>query len=130
MLVARYFPDGIDIYFDNVGGKILDAVLPNMRFNGTIIECGMTSQYTLDKPEAIKNLENVVWKRLNIKAIIVDYYYHLFPKLQNFIIPLMKEGKIVYMEDIDEGIESCPSALVGLFHGSNLGRKIVAVARE
>jgi NADPH-dependent curcumin reductase CurA len=62
MTTNRYFPEGIDIYFENVGGKTLDAVLLNMRIHGCIAACGMISQYNLDEPEDVKNLMNLIYK--------------------------------------------------------------------
>ncbi|KAK4379893.1 hypothetical protein RND71_001755 [Anisodus tanguticus] len=87
-----YFPDGIDIYFENVGGKMLDAVLLNMRVHGLIAGCGMISQYNLEQTEGA--------------------------------------GNVVYVEDIAEGLESAPSALVGLFSGRNIGKQVVMVSTE
>ncbi|KAF4401405.1 hypothetical protein G4B88_001599 [Cannabis sativa] len=88
--LKRYFPEGIDIYFENVGGKMLDAVLLNMRLNARIAVCGMISQYNLEYPE----------------------------------------GKIVYVEDVVQGLENAPAALVGLFLGRNVGKQIVAISHE
>ncbi|KAJ6859715.1 2-alkenal reductase (NADP(+)-dependent)-like [Populus alba x Populus x berolinensis] len=128
--LKRHFPGGIDICFDNVGGKMLDAVLLNMKLNGRIAHCGMISQYTLDEPEGIKNMMNIIYKRLRLEGFVVTDYFHLFPKFLDFMLPCIREGKIVYMEDISEALESCPAALVGLFNSSNLGKKVVIVARE
>nr|POF21154.1 (+)-pulegone reductase [Quercus suber] len=95
--LKRYFPEGIDIYFENVGGKMLDAVLLNMRDHGRIAVCGMVSQYNLAQPE---------------------------------VLPYIREGKIKYVEDIAEGLESGPFALVGLYCGRNVGKQVVLIARE
>jgi NADPH-dependent curcumin reductase CurA len=127
---CRHFPEGIDICFDNVGGKMLDAVLLNMKLNGRIAHCGMISQYTLDEPEGIKNMMNIIYKRLRLEGFVVTDCYHLFPKFLDFMLPCIREGKIVYVEDISEALESCPAALVGLFNSSNLGKKVVIVATE
>ncbi|KAL4192795.1 hypothetical protein AMTRI_Chr06g173750 [Amborella trichopoda] len=90
----KYFLEGIDIYFENVGGAMLDAVLLNMRDFGRISVCGMISQYNKDKTE-----------EATIKYI--------------------KEGKIVYVEDIVESLENAPSTLIGLFTGKNVGKQVV-----
>ncbi|XP_050112337.1 2-alkenal reductase (NADP(+)-dependent)-like isoform X3 [Malus sylvestris] len=95
--LKRYFPEGIDIYFENVGGKMLDAVLLNMRMNGRIAICGMISQYNLEQTE---------------------------------VLPAIKEGKIIYVEDVVEGLESAPGALAGLFAGRNVGKQVVLVSRD
>ena len=127
---CRYFPEGIDIYFDNVGGKMLDAVLLNMRTHGRIAECGMISQYNLEQPEGVHNLVNVVWKQIRIEGFLVFGYYHLYPKFLEFVLPHIKAGKITYVEDIADGLESAPAALIGLFTGRNVGKQVVVVARE
>ncbi|KAL6976098.1 2-alkenal reductase (NADP(+)) [Sarracenia purpurea var. burkii] len=128
--LKRYFPDGIDIYFDNVGGKMLDAVLTNMRTHGRISVCGMISQYNLNQPEGVHNLFNLIAKRVRMQGFTFFDYFHLYPKLLGTIIPQIKTGKIVYVEDIVEGLENGPAALVGLFSGRNVGKQVVVVSRE
>ncbi|KAG6741193.1 hypothetical protein POTOM_054425 [Populus tomentosa] len=109
-----YFPDGIDIYFENVGGKMLDAVLLNMRVRGRISVCGMVSQYNLEQPEGVHNLMHLVQKRIHMEGFLVYYFYHLFPKYLDMVLPYIKQGKIVYVEDIAKGLENAPAALTGL----------------
>ncbi|XP_059445407.1 2-alkenal reductase (NADP(+)-dependent)-like isoform X2 [Corylus avellana] len=128
--LKRYFPEGIDIYFENVGGKTLDAVLLNMRVHGRIAVCGMISQYNLDPPEGVKNLMCLIYNRIHMKGFTVRDYVHLHPKFLDTVLPYIKEGKIVYVEDIAEGLESAPAALVGLFSGRNVGKQVVLVARK
>lgn len=128
---VRYFPQGIDIYFENVGGKMLDAVLLNMRIGGRIAVCGMISQYNcLDKPEGVHNLLHLIVKRVRIEGFLILDYDHLYPKFLEWVLPQIKEGKIVYVEDTAEGLESTPAALVRLFTGRNVGKQVVVVARE
>ena len=127
---VRYFPEGIDIYFENVGGKMLDAVLLNMRIGGRIAVCGMISQYNLDKPEGVHNLIHLIVKWVCFEGFLVLDYDHLYPKFLELVLPYIKEGKIIYVEDIAEGLESGPAALVGLFTGRNVGKQVVVVARE
>ncbi|KAK9141402.1 hypothetical protein Scep_011083 [Stephania cephalantha] len=128
--LKRYFPQGIDIYFENVGGKMLDAVLPNMRMNGRISACGMISQYNLEKPEGVHNLMEIIVKRIHIFGFIVSDHYHLYPKFLELTKQYIKEGKITYVEDVAQGLESAPAALVGLFSGRNIGKQVVVVAHE
>ncbi|KAJ9558680.1 hypothetical protein OSB04_013294 [Centaurea solstitialis] len=128
--LKRYFPDGIDIYFENVGGKMLEVVLLNMRLNGRISVCGMISQYNLEQSEGVRNLFCLVSKRLRMEGFIVFDRYHLYPKYMEMVLPLIKQGRICYVEDIAEGLESAPAALVGLFSGQNVGKQVVVVARE
>ncbi|KAI7745820.1 hypothetical protein M8C21_023286 [Ambrosia artemisiifolia] len=127
---VRYFPDGIDIYFENVGGKMLDAVLPNMRINGRISACGMISQYNLEQGDAVRNIFNIITQGVLMKGLIVTHYFHLYPKYMEMIVPLIKQGKICYIEDFAEGLGNAPAALVGLFSGKNVGKQVVVVARE
>lgn len=128
--LKRCFPEGIDIYFENVGGKMLDAVLLNMRPRGRIAMCGMVSQYNLDEHEGVRNLIYTIFKQVRVEGFAVFAYYHLYPKFLEFILPLIKEGKIAYVEHVSEGLESGPSAMVGLFSGRNVGKQVIAVAVE
>ncbi|KAK6774666.1 hypothetical protein RDI58_029905 [Solanum bulbocastanum] len=128
--LKRYFSDGIDIYFDNVGGKMLDAVLLNMKLHGRIAMCGMISQYNLKKTEGVHNLLCLIAKRICMKGFIVSDHFHLYPKYLEMIIPQIKGGNVVYVEDVVEGLENAPKALVGLFYGRNVGKQVVMVSRE
>ncbi|KAK9928980.1 hypothetical protein M0R45_026091 [Rubus argutus] len=128
--LRRYFPDGIDIYFENVGGKMLDAVLLNMRLKGRIAACGMISQYNLEQAEGVHNLMAVVAKQIRMEGFLVFSYYHLHGKFLETVLPYIKEGKITYVEDVVEGLENAPAALIGLFSGRNVGKQVVVVSRE
>ncbi|CAI9108404.1 OLC1v1007986C1 [Oldenlandia corymbosa var. corymbosa] len=125
--LKRYFPEGIDIYFENVGGKMLDAVLLNMNNHGRIAACGMISQYNREEPEGAQNLFCVVTKRIRMEGFLVFDYYDQYPEFLEMILPLIREGKITYIEDIVEGLENAPSALIGLFLGRNVGKQVVAI---
>lgn len=109
---------------------MLDAVLANMRIHGRIAACGMISQYNLEKPEGVYNLTQILHKRIRIEGFLVTDYYHLYPKFLEMILPYIREGKIKYLEDTAEGLESAPAALIGLFSGRNVGKQVVVVARE
>ncbi|XXG89417.1 hypothetical protein AAC387_Pa12g1419 [Persea americana] len=128
--LKRHFPEGIDVYFENVGGSMLDAVLLNMRFHGRIAVCGMISQYNLDKPEGIHNLFHLITKRIRMEGFVVLDYLHLYPKFLQLALQYIKEGKIVYLEDTIEGLENAPSALIRLFTGQNVGKQVAVVANE
>eukprot|EP00268_Persea_americana_P058333 TRINITY_DN704_c1_g1_i4.p1 TRINITY_DN704_c1_g1~~TRINITY_DN704_c1_g1_i4.p1 ORF type:complete len:348 (+),score=49.02 TRINITY_DN704_c1_g1_i4:1038-2081(+) len=128
--LKRCFPEGIDVYFENVGGSTLDAVLLNMRVHGRIAVCGMISQYNLEQPEGIHNLFCLITKRIRMEGFLVSDYMHLYPQFLQLTLQYVKEGKIVYVEDTVEGLENAPSALIGLFTGSNVGKQVVVVAHE
>ncbi|KAL7219509.1 hypothetical protein ACSBR2_012545 [Camellia fascicularis] len=128
--LKRYFPQGIDIYFENVGGKMLDAVLLNMRNYGRIAICGMVSQYNLEQPEGVKNLMQLLYKRVRMEGFVVFDCHPRYSKFLASVLPYIREGKITYVEDIVEGLENGPSALVRLFRGHNVGKQLVVVAHE
>ncbi|XP_039133598.1 2-alkenal reductase (NADP(+)-dependent)-like [Dioscorea cayenensis subsp. rotundata] len=128
--LKRYFPEGIDIYFDNVGGAILDAVLLNMRPHGRISACGMISQYNLEKPEGVHNLMHIIANRIRCKGFLILDYYHLYLEFVEKIIPDIRQDEIKYVEDKVEGLENGPAALISLFKGLNVGKKLVVIAHE
>jgi len=126
----RYFPEGIDIYFENVGGPMLDAVLLNMRIHGRIAVCGMVSQHSYRDEEGIHNLVALVTKRIRMQGFLQSDYLHLFPQFVEQVRTYYKQGKIVYIEDVSEGLESAPAALAGLFTGENIGKQVVRVSQD
>ncbi|XP_058003887.1 NADPH-dependent oxidoreductase 2-alkenal reductase-like [Hevea brasiliensis] len=129
--LKRSVPEGIDIYFENVGGKkMLDAVLLNMRVFGRIAACGMISQYNLDQREGVCTLMSIVYKRFHFEGFSAPDYYHLYHKFLDIVLPYIREGKIAYIEDIVEGLEKGPEAVMGLFKGRNVGKQMVVVAHE
>ncbi|WVZ71213.1 hypothetical protein U9M48_019827 [Paspalum notatum var. saurae] len=127
--LKRCLPDGIDIYFDNVGGATLDAVLLHMRRRGRVAVCGMISQYNLEEPYGVRNLSVVIPKALRVEGISFVDYFDLYPKFEEDMAAYIKEGKVAVVEDIAEGFESAPAALLGLFSGSNVGKQLVVITR-
>jgi NADPH-dependent curcumin reductase CurA len=121
---------GIDIYFENVGGAMLDAVLLNMRMHGRIAVCGMISQYNLEKPDGAPNLFCLVAKRIRMEGFMVLDYFNTYTKFEKEMAGYLKEGKIIFVEDVVEGIEKVPTSLIGLFSGRNVGKQLVIIARE
>ncbi|NHJ02517.1 MAG: NADP-dependent oxidoreductase [Candidatus Heimdallarchaeota archaeon] len=124
-------PNGIDIYFDNVGGEILDAALANIAVFGRIPVCGMISKYIQTELQAgPKYIVNINSRRVRMQGFIISDY--LDRKVEG-ILELMtwyNEGKIKYREHIVEGIENAPLALNMLFDGSNKGKLICKIANE
>ncbi|KAJ1700050.1 hypothetical protein LUZ63_008562 [Rhynchospora breviuscula] len=130
LALKRCFPKGIDIYFENVGGAMLDAVLNNMRPHGRISACGMISQYNLLEPEGIRNIVKIITKRICMEGFIFTDHFASYRKFEEMTVQYIKEGKITYVEDSAEGLENAPSALIGLFEGKNIGKQVVVVSRE
>jgi len=120
--------EGIDIYFENVGGKHLEAVLSNMNSYGRIPVCGMISQYNQTDPQAgPNNLTSIIGKRLLLQGFIVSDHYDQLPEFHKEMMEWITEGKIKWEETIIEGIENTPKAFIGLFTGENLGKMLVKV---
>lgn len=128
--LKRYFPNGIDIYFENVGGEMLEAVLENMNIRGRIAACGMISQYNLEQGQGIRNLMYVISKRLRIEGFIIPDYWETYPQFVEKVRGYVKEGKIIYIEDIADGLENAPAAFVGLFEGKNIGKQVVRISDD
>ncbi|XP_074310637.1 2-alkenal reductase (NADP(+)-dependent) [Silene latifolia] len=128
--LKRYFPEGIDIYFENVGGAMLDAVLLNMRIHGRIAVCGMVSQHSYHDTEGTHNLFVMISKRIRMQGFLQSDYLHLYPEFSQVVCEYYKQGKIVYIEDMTDGLENAPSALAGLFTGKNVGKQVVCVSSE
>lgn len=127
--LKKYFPQGIDIYFENVGGAMLDAVLLNMRVHGRIAVCGMVSQNGISGQQGIRNLFSLIPNRIKMQGFLQSDYLHLFPKFVEDVSSLYKQGKITCLEDMNEGLESAPAAFAGLFSGKNVGKQVICVSR-
>ncbi len=125
------FPEGIDVYFENVGGEHLNAALANMRLNGRIPVCGMISLYNdTDLPPGPSNIIAVVPMRIMIKGFIVSDYGAMTPQFLADMGKWVKEGKMKWRETILDGIERAPEAFIGLFKGDNMGKMLVRVGPD
>ncbi|VFQ84530.1 unnamed protein product [Cuscuta campestris] len=125
--LKRCCPKGIDVYFDNVGGPMLDEVIGHMNLHGRIGICGMISQYSLKEPDGIRNLFRVITKCLRVEGFTEIDNWHLVPTYTKWVLEKLKEKKLVYIEDISNGLDNAPSALVSIFNGKNIGKKVVSV---
>jgi NADPH-dependent curcumin reductase CurA len=122
-------PNGVDIYFDNVGGEISDAVLPLLRQGARIILCGQISLYCLDKPDlGPRPQPYLLVNRALMKGFIVTDYSARFSEGVTQLSQWLAAGKLKYAESVVEGFENTPQAFIGLFTGENLGKQIVKVA--
>ena len=124
-------PEGIDVYFDNVGGETLEAAIGAMRLRGRIVACGSISRY--NATEALpgpRNLFMVVTKRLRMEGFIVSDHADRFPAFLAEIAPLVAEGAIRHRETIVDGIEQAPAAFIGMLEGANVGKMLVRVGPE
>ncbi|WP_262010619.1 NADP-dependent oxidoreductase [Acinetobacter baumannii] len=123
-------PDGIDIYFDNVGGNILDAALSNMKKGGRIVCCGAISQYDSDTPKAnvIGVPGQLILKSLTMNGFLLFDYLNEQPQAFHDLSRWVSSGKLRVVEEIVEGLEQLPKSLVGLLNGENIGKRIVKIA--
>ena len=134
--IAAECPKGVDIYFENVGGKTLEAVLPLMNVHGRIPVCGMIAWYNAgglgagasDGP----NLLPLAWrsilvKRLSVRGFIITDHYEHFAEFEEEVSAHVRSGAVKYTESVSQGLASAPQAFLDLLKGSNLGKQLVAV---
>ncbi|SEQ53483.1 hypothetical protein SAMN03080615_01887 [Amphritea atlantica] len=124
--IAEACPEGIDVYFENVGGDHLEAVLNLMNDHGRIAVCGMIGQYNATSAQpGPANLAQIVIKKLKIQGFIVFEHWDGYPEFVEQMMQWIAAGKISWKETVFEGIEQTPEAFIGLFNGHNLGKMLV-----
>jgi NADPH-dependent curcumin reductase CurA len=129
--VREALPEGIDVYFENVGGEHLNAALPNMRMYGRIPVCGMIAQYNdTALPPGPANIIAVIPQRLTIRGFIVTDYGSLMPQFLRDMSEWHRAGKMKWRETIVDGIENAPAAFIGLFKGENIGKMLVKIGPD
>ena len=122
-------PDGIDVYFDNVGGDTLEAALSALRVHGRIIACGGISGYNEEKPRpGPSNLFNMITKRLTMKGLIVCDWLDHQGEFEKEVGGYFRAGKLKSKETVVEGIDQAVGAFLGLFEGKNVGKMVVKLA--
>jgi NADPH-dependent curcumin reductase len=132
--LKRAVPDGIDIYFENVGGAVFDAVMPLLNTAARIPVCGLISQYNAtslpDGPDRLSLLMGTILrKRLTMRGFIVfDDFGPLYPAFAKLMGAWVKEGKIHYREEMINGLEQAPAAFVGLLNGAAFGKRVVKLS--
>jgi len=117
-------PDGIDGYFDNVGGATLDAVLRRMNAFGRIAVCGLISSYD-GQPMPLQNFRSVLVNRLRVEGFIVSEHMEVWPEALRELGTLVATGELKYRETIAQGLENAPEAFIGLLKGRNVGKQLV-----
>jgi NADPH-dependent curcumin reductase len=126
-------PDGIDVYFENVGGKVWDAVFPLLNTFARIPVCGLVAQYNstgpFDGPDRLPILmRDVLTKSLTIRGFIQREFHAQRPAFYREMAQWIAEGRVKYQEDIVDGLESAPKAFIGMLEGRNFGKLIVQVS--
>ncbi|WP_439576257.1 NADP-dependent oxidoreductase [Elioraea sp.] len=121
----RACPNGIDVYWENVGGALQAAVFPRLNDFGRMVMCGMIAQYNDADPLAGPNLGPVVRKRLRIQGFIVSDQWQRLGEWRALAAPMLRDGRLKYREDVVEGLDAAPSAFIGLLQGRNFGKLLV-----
>ncbi|MFZ5834919.1 MAG: NADP-dependent oxidoreductase [Pseudomonadota bacterium] len=130
--IKQACPEGVDLYFDNVGGEVLETALTRMKDHGRIVICGYASQYDTQTPEtATRGVPSVVlYKRLRIDGYVVMDYYGKKQAARKQMAEWMKAGKLQVAIDLLDGLERAPEGFAGLFNGENRGKRMIKVADE
>jgi len=124
-------PQGVDVYFDNVGGEILETALNLMNERGRVVCCGAISQYQSTNPTGPRNLPGaIVVKRLRMEGFIVMDWAHNDATAIRAMQGMMERGQLKVTEDIVEALENAPQALIGLLAGDNKGKRMVRVGKD
>ena len=128
-LLTATAPEGIDVYFDNVGGETLEAALSALRTHGRIVACGGISGYNAEKPlPGPTNLFNMITKRLTMKGFLVRDWLARQGAFEVEMDGYLRAGKLKNKETVVEGIDNAVDAFLGLFQGRNLGKMVVKLA--
>jgi NADPH-dependent curcumin reductase CurA len=117
--------NGVDVYFDNVGGEVLDAVLGRLNPFARIPLCGLVSQYSATEPYAVRGFRSLLVNRVKLQGFIVSDRMEYWPAAARELAGWIAEGKIRYRESIAEGIRNAPRAFIGMLRGENLGKQLV-----
>lgn len=124
-------PDGIDIYFDNVGGVVTDAVMRRLNVGARVSVCGQISQLNLEAPEVGPRwLARVVVKQAKVQGFPFSDYVNRFPEGRERLARWLRQGKLKYREDVAQGIEAAPQAFIEMLHGRNQGKQLVQLSEE
>lgn len=125
--LADAAPDGLDIYFDNVGGEHLEAAIGAMRNHGRIVACGSMSRYDDAEPAAPRNLFQLVTKRLRMEGFVISDHLDRLPEYLALAREWVRDERLRYRETVIDGIENAPAAFLGLLRGESIGKMIVKV---
>jgi NADPH-dependent curcumin reductase CurA len=120
-------PKGIDVYFENVGGAVLDAVLKRLNAFARVPLCGLVSQYNVTAPYGVTNFASLLTNRVKLEGFIISERMPRWPEALGALGGWVAEGKLRYKETIAEGLRSAPEAFLGMLRGENLGKQIVKI---
>lgn len=122
-------PDGVDVFFDNVGGELFDAVFANINRRGRVAICGQIAEYNADNPPTgPRPMHNLIKKSARMEGFVVFDFSDEFDEAKKQIAEWYNDGQMLYKENLIEGFENIPSAFIGLFKGENIGKQMVKVS--
>ena len=121
-------PDGVDIYFDNVGGNILETVMERLSLGARVVLCGLMAQYNLEERLPGTNPSNIIRSRATVRGMVVYDHFHKQKDFVEDVLNWLDDGLITYREDVTEGIENAPESFCRLMKGQNFGKTIIKVA--
>ncbi len=126
--IAKAAPEGVDVYFDNVGGEVLEAVLPLMRLHGRVAVCGMVGQYNdADHPHGVRTLWQLVVNRIRMQGFITYDYPEVLAQAQAELDAWVAEGKLKPLANLRDGFDKLPEAFIDLMSGRTIGKTLVTV---
>jgi NADPH-dependent curcumin reductase CurA len=123
-------PKGIDVFWDNVGGTVLEAALANLARHARVVLCGAISNYNEPEPKGPRNYMNLLVRRARMEGFVVFDYLSRTDEAMAELVPMVMEEKIRHREDIRDGLESAPAALADLYSGNNTGKLMVRLADD
>lgn len=127
--IKKACPDGVDVFFDNVGGETFDAVFANINKNARIVICGQIAEYNKSEPpEGPRPMHDLIKKSARMEGFVVFDFKDEFENAKQQIAQWYDDGKLKYKENLIEGFDQIPSAFIGLFKGENMGKQMVKVA--
>ena len=130
-MLDKYCPKGINVYFDNVGGKITDAVISKLANFARVAVCGVISQYNQINPEpGLRTHRALLTNQATTEGFLVFQFAQKYHIAIERIAKWIKEGKIKYKEDVVEGLENAPEAFIGLMNGKNFGKLLIKVSEN
>jgi NADPH-dependent curcumin reductase CurA len=119
---------GVDVYFDNVGGPVLDAVLPLMNLASRLVVCGTIADYNADEPYAVRHWRSILVNRIHVQGMIVLDWTNRYGEALQALVAAYAQGRLKTRESVIEGIENAPQGLIGLLKGENFGKQLVKLA--
>ena len=126
--LKQHCPNGVDVYFDNVGGQIFDTLLAQMNLFSRVVVCGLISDYNSSDPYRVRNWRAILVNRLRVQGMIVFDWKERYGEALDALAGYFGQGRLKYRESVVEGLENAPRGLIALLKGENFGKQLVKLA--